>query len=198
MGLKETLQHTNLDLSVTIPELIASLPTVNEYSGDNPLIISEEGTSIPANTLLTNGLQIQCGVSGGIDLSAIGITKFAVDKITYTSDTYSTAIPHSLSEKPKFALLLGSKKVNATYSANSNNINIYQAVMVSTDSSQKAAWAIAGLNSSGADSLFTYGWSTGEYVDSTSESVQIYHSKGSPLYRAYLAAGVEYTLITMA
>jgi hypothetical protein len=184
--------------ALKIPELIADLPTANQYIGDNPLMVGEEGVNIPAGTLLTSTLQIQCGVSGGIDLSAIGITKFAVDKITYTSDTYSVAIPHSLGEKPKFALLLGSKKVNATYSANSNNINIYQAVMVSTDSSQRAAWAIAGLNSSGADSLFTYGWSTGEYVDSTSESVQIYHSKGSPLYRAYLAAGVEYTLITLA
>lgn len=76
------------------------------YSGENPLTIGENGTTLPEGTLLDAALKIVNGVQAGVPLPN-GLTKYAVDTVTYSSNKgISAASPnHSLGEKPRLAII---------------------------------------------------------------------------------------------
>lgn len=126
----------------------------------------------------------------------IGCTKIAVDKFTLSADTYHTNILHSLCEKPKFAILKAKTKKN--YS-NTSSIYVERALFNILDSETMYGCTASGYNSSGAEWMWRYGQKQSQYMDANEKYFQWYgyDSAISGMY-AYLAAGVEYTLITMA
>lgn len=187
MGNKEKLQVNNTNLRNQILKTIQNLPGGAPYTGDNPLTVGSEGYTIPANTLIEQALKL---VSNGVDLSNLfGCTKMAIDKFTVSKDTstYGEIIFHSLGIKPKFALLL----------ANKSPAIVGGLIMVFVG---KEEWKtehfdcrmIAKYN----EGYGRYSWNCTSVVGVVSaESVQFGDSTATA---KKFAAGIEYTLLTMA
>lgn len=133
-------------------------------------------------------------MSEGVDLSAGGITKVAIDKFTFSSDTYSSEINHSLGVVPKVAFITGGTAKGPW----SYTYAIDKAVFVVANTENKGGCAVSGLNSGGACGISSYGAANingGDYHVHSATKMQFKLQQSNGFY---LAGGVEYTLITMA
>ena len=120
----------------------------------------------------------------GFDISLMGCTKFAVDKFTFSGRTATTVeSSHSLGEIPKFAFLIANGEP-------STGVELVKALIVSGDGSASNCY-ITYNNSSNPRVAGGYPGGLGLATNSTVK-IETYNTT------AYYAAGVEYTLITLA
>ena len=133
---------------------------------------------------------------GGIDLSLAGITHVAIDKFTLSSNAYNTNLSHSLSVIPTFAILTTSSAVSN--GNNSSMLFLNKGTFVKRFSTNTGYWCATGKINNGTECLFGYDSLDDVFANVDSSVIQYYGTTDSGKYSAYLQAGVEYTLITMA
>lgn len=133
---------------------------------------------------------------GGIDLSLAGITHVAIDKFTLSSNAYNTNLSHSLSVIPTFAILTTSSAVSN--GNNSSMLFLNRGTFVKRLSTNTGYWCATGKINNGTECLFGYDSLDDVFANVDSSVIQYYGTTDSGKYSAYLQAGVEYTLITMA
>lgn len=124
----------------------------------------------------------------GIDPALFGYTKYAVDKITYTERTkiQSLQIPHSLGVEPKLAIMKVANIDDITVKR-----DVYLAIAVDTAKMGKTSY----MHSSWFTWLGTYfGNELAQNGSFATDSLVLISNTASD----YFAAGIEYTLITMA
>ena len=139
-------------------------------------------------------------MAGGIDLAGLfGFTKFAIDKFTLSANDKlpSDAIPHSLGEAPRFALLV-SNFANSGFSAN-YEVMFYigaKSYEASTTPGLYEQYLIYSTTYKGPIANTTTYKAFANTYNSYWNASNIKITGGSTSH--YLKAGVEYTLITMA
>lgn len=167
-----------------IEDMTASLNTMTES-----LVGKATGANATPETILKGysayvGQELIEGtMNEGVDLTgAGGFTKFAVDKIVFSSRQQMPKISHSLGVKPKISLLL--TKITS-------DLSTKDLVAGYCQSYQDVSWVHATVYNSSSGSTMTYqGGGQSGYVNE--KEIIFYESNH------YVAANVEYTLITMA
>ena len=172
------------------PEVTAQTPVITQIL--EGLVGKAQGANATADKILEGysayvGQELVEGTAKkGVDLALFGCTKYAVDKFTPTSNMVSTGVrvTHSLGEQPFLWVLIAENPVDTQN-------HIHYAVGVSeygySDRSKNLQFLVYKSSAE-----LKYG-----YWDDDREQTATYIELGFS-NKAYVTAGVEYTLITMA
>ena len=152
-------------------------------------VVSDQSTAYPDGGT-QDGYWYEKVVEGVDLLTAMGYTKIAVDKFTFTSRTpanSSKKISHSLGVEPKSVLLLSPLTYSKMQESDILN-GSYQNFSESSPTILSGSFLYANSNSGDFKSANGY-----VYLVSEETTTKLYFSSSY-----YFKAGIEYTLITMA
>ena len=142
-------------------------------------VVSDAETAYPDNGL-QNGYWYE---KVQLDLTLFGCTKCALDKFTFSSRTRATTkVSHGLGEMPNLFFIIATAAV-------SQNYDLINALSLNYGGNPSTAYTFR-INGNKGLSQASYGQTTA--VTDSQVSVGYYSNE------TYYAAGVEYTLITMA
>lgn len=200
MTLKNTIQQTNVDLSTTLPSIIANLKSEDECKVGQYVwkkLDAQGGNFLDFVTADTETKYPDGGEQGGywyervvegLNPLDIGFSKKAIDTVTYASNTpiKNAVINHSLEVSPKFILIISDR----TATLNENDMVMLTALLTPNDPKFTATHYDAKMYSDTSDGLFDQ--STGISNVGVSSFTITYDYTSS-----VFSAGVEYTIITM-